>query len=121
MKSIDEKIKLVEKHYEIIDSDDIQWVKCYKAVNVNYSSIYAKNIYTYDDMSKTYETNCDYNMKYKNSSGFGCWTLENAIQFGKESNINDYRIITVMCPLEHMCMLENGKIRAGKMKIISLS
>jgi hypothetical protein len=120
IKPLSEKKELIEKYYEIINIDDIEYVKCYKAVHANYSSIYLPQQYRYDDPSKIYKTKCDYYSDNENSYGFGCWTYEYAIKIAKDAKLKEYQIITVICPIKKICVLANGKIRAEQMKIISL-
>jgi hypothetical protein len=117
----DLKREMISKHYEIINVEGTEYVICYKAVHNDYSSIYNRYMYTYDDISKTYETNCDFHSENENSFGFSCWTYENAVAFAVERRIEEYRIIKVMCPLEYTCMTRIDKIiRSEQMKIIDL-
>jgi hypothetical protein len=120
-KSMDEKKKLVGKYYEIINIEDIEYVICYKIFFDNYTSAYDYHEYRFDDPLKIYKTKCDYYSNNNYGRGFYCWTHENAVQNVTESLIEKYRIITVICPLENICMLENRQIRAEQMKFFSPS
>jgi hypothetical protein len=112
-----EKEKRVCKIYKIEEMEGKKYVECYKAVNENYSSIYSKNLFTYDKLNEEYETACDYNELIENSNGFGCWTIEKAKEFGK--NTFNFKLIKCIVPLDSICMLENGKIRSCKLIVIA--
>jgi hypothetical protein len=122
IKPISEKKELIRKYYEIINIDGIEYAICYKAVCDDYSSIYSPFTHTYNDLLKIYETKCDYYSNNEHSYGFNCCTRRRAIQFGKETKKHNYRLITVICPLEYICIVENDyrDLRAEKMRIISL-
>ena len=65
---------------------------------------------------------CDYNSTNKNSFGFGCWTLHNAISHARTLLLdNNYKLIKVHVPLNSICMLSgDGKIRSSKMIVVDL-
>jgi len=113
---MDESIKenMVKNFYNIIDISGTKWVQCFKTVRKDYTSIYKKELFKYDTVGKLYETVCDYNSTNKNSFGFGCWTLHNAISHARTLLLdNNYKLIKVHVPLNSICMLSgDGKIRS---------
>ena len=117
--SEDIKKEKIAKFYENIEIDGQHWIKCYKAVRYNYTSIFGCNLYTYNDLGKVYTTKCNYDSSVVNSYGFGCWTKDQAIKYGI-SKEKSHKLIEVIVPLNKMCMLENGKIRAEQMIITGL-
>lgn len=114
------KEKKLEKYYKIIEIDGKKWVQCYKSVRNDYSSIFDKKLYKYDSIGKLYKCVCNYNASNKNSFGFGCWTLNEAVNHAKITIGNKYKLLRVHVPIDSICMLKHGKIRSSKMIIVDL-
>lgn len=114
------KEKKIEKYYKIIEIDGKKWVQCYKSVRNDYSSIFCKKKYKYDSVGKLYECVCDYNASKTNSFGFGCWTLSEAVNHGKITIGDKYKLLRVHVPIDSICMLKHGKIRSSKMIVVDL-
>jgi hypothetical protein len=113
----------VNKFYTVvtISSSSAKWVECYKAVNYDYTNIYkGGDSFLYNRLDKVYKTECNFMDTVNNAQGFSCWTLDNVKLFATSIHIYEYKIIKVMVPLEAMCMLSNGKIRASQMIIMEL-
>lgn len=129
---IDIKKRYVEKYYETFDMDGKIWIKCYKSVKNDYSSIHCgkkwvdvitnktnKHIdFIYDKINVPYITSCNFDPKEENSFGFGCWTYEMASKYAEDNKIKDYKIINVIIPLESSCMIFDGKLRSSEMVIV---
>lgn len=107
------------QYYKLIMKGSIEYVECYKAVNVNYSSIFNSSLIVYNKAKMFYETICDYNEYRENSRGFGCWTKKGAIKYGYKLKGNNFRLLLCLVPLDSICMLRNGKIRTSKLFVVS--
>jgi hypothetical protein len=118
-KTSDEKRQLVRKIYNIVTIDDVLWVECFKAVRYDYRSIHSPDKFIYNILDHLYETDCEYDANKRYAKGFGCWTKEGAIDFAGR-NKPPHKIIKVRVPLDKICMLSNGKIRAEEMIITEL-
>ncbi len=128
------KKRYVEKYYETFDVNGKIWIKCYKSVKKDYSSIYSGKKWTdvimnkpdehinfiYDKINMQYNTSCDFDPTKANSFGFGCWTYEMASKYAESNKIKDYKIIDVIVPLESSCMIDDGKLRSSEMIIVKI-
>ena len=125
------KEELVKKHYEIIEFNEQKYVKCYKCVNYDYTSLIAKFLFIYDKTDVVYETTCFYNNTRYDGHGFHCLTKRDCVDFAAHDQVyNYYKIIEVIVPLDSCCMSESHgyptksheypEIRSSKMMVTNL-
>lgn len=116
----DEKESLCSNFYDIVTIDNKKYIKCYKAVYNNYSSIYDPDNFVYDKLNIEYSTLCDYDANIENSFGFGCGTYINAKKYA-ENITQNFKILTIIVPLEFVCMTKSHKLRSSKMIVTNLN
>ena len=97
----------------------MEYLECYKTVNLNYTSIYDSTSFLYNKKNTFYETVCDFCEYRVNSKGFGCWTKDKAINYAKKIKNNDFRLLLCLVPIDSICILKNGKIRSNKLFILN--
>ncbi len=117
----DECKKWVKKYYKIVEHNDVEYVECYKSVRVDYTSFYNLASFTYDKFGfeNEYNTDCNFDDRYEASFGFGCWTVELAIDFASSyEQIIIYKLLKCLVPLDLIYMLETRKIRSRKLIVL---
>lgn len=123
------KQKMIEAGYKIVKIEDKEYVVCYKALTLGKQSMFDNSMVYNNNDSYTV---CNYDKSGETSFGFGGWTFEKALEFGKihapisqnhadgTEKKNYVKIVECLMDVNHVLCLHNhsNKLRSAHIKLI---